>query len=86
MLNSRPVAGRGEAVQNHAFARTPARGLLKNHGIRQENALYIGALAGNAQGKATLLQTPFRPSTGVVPLLVYTSHKLMALFYQSERV
>ena len=71
MLSSRPVAVNGEGASDLAYAKTPARGLLKTHGARQENALYIGALTANAKGKATLLQTPFRPTTG--PLQFYQS-------------
>ena len=66
MLGSRPVPLDTEESSSLAFTRTPARALLKNRGALQENAVYLGSMTGNAKGKASLLQTPFQPSTRMV--------------------
>ena len=63
MFGSRPVAYNGEGSSNLAFARTPAKGLLKSR-TAQENAVYLDTMMSTAQGKAVLLQTPYRSNTG----------------------
>lgn len=64
MLSTRPLALHGDGPSQHAYARTPAKGLLKSRGTLQENALHRGSLTVNGKGKAVLLRTPQHPTSG----------------------
>lgn len=61
MLSARPAISDGDGPSQFAYARTPAKALLKNRSALQENAAYHGATT--VKGKGGVLRTPFRPSS-----------------------
>ena len=64
MLSTRPLAPGDDGPAQYAYARTPAKGLLKSRGTLQENTVYRGQRTVSGKGKAAALRTPQIPASG----------------------